>query len=174
MRGVLIAVALATISTPALAAPHAHHKADPEKALVAARDTCVSAGWTPGTALYDICFEGYGKWLAARPADRPAVAELVAERIQVEQQREALQQQAEAQAQQQAQAQAQADANAQAYAQAAKDQARAARLQQSYRLMQIGAQLMQGPPPPQTSTQTYWINGRMHTCTTTGTVTNCN
>lgn len=57
------------------------------------------------------------------------------------------------------------------------DAERERRERQSQRLMEIGFGMMAGanrpPPPSNDGTRTYNINGRMFTCTTSGTFTNC-
>ena len=57
------------------------------------------------------------------------------------------------------------------------DAERERRERQSQRLMEIGLGMMAGtnrpPPPSNDGTRTYNINGRMFTCTTSGTSTNC-
>ena len=47
------------------------------------------------------------------------------------------------------------------------------RQRQSDAINAMSLQLMQQSAPPQTTTQTYIINGKIVTCTTTGSVTNC-
>ena len=153
----------------------------------AAAQTCAGMGYAANPAaqpIFETCVRIITEAMLAKRSDRAryekefkvALAPLIAQYNQLaaaHNQQVAEAAQLQAQVDQQAAAQQQAYADQQAQAAAVQEQLRQARVQQNLQLMQLGASMMRGSAPS-TTTHTFIVNGRMETCTTTGTVTNCN